>query len=298
MTRQAVLVGYDGSPGAHGALDFAIEMARPRNLAVEVVHAWLPSPPASRIAGSFSGDHDLEVRGSAENVLAEAIEHARTTAADIVVDGTLICGTASTTLIEAAERAHTLVVGSRGLGGFRGLLVGSTSLQVATHATCPVAVVRPPASPASSGREAGRVVVGVDGSSVSEAALAFAMEEASLRGVGLTVVRAWQLLSLEQPGGVGSISEDVLRAENEAVRAELQASLTGWQERYPSTDMRILVVHGEGSLALITASRGAEMVVVGSRGRGGFRSLLLGSVSHKVLHHAHGPVVVVHPART
>lgn len=296
MTGKAVLVGYDGSPGARDALAFAIEAARPRKSAVEVVHAWLPAPPPSRFAGGYSGPQDQELRGFAEAVLAEALDQAKKSGADIEVRGCVVSGPAAVTLLEAAERAHMLVVGSRGLGGFSGLLVGSTGMEVATHATCPVVVVRPPDPKVAPGPEAGRVVVGVDGSPLSEAALAFAFEQASWRGVGLTAVIAWDIPYLNVPGRVIAMPPDVLQAEHDTAEAVLAESLAGWQEKFPDVDIKTRVASGQPGHALITASAGALLLVVGSRGRGGFQSLLFGSVSHAVLHHAHGPVAVIHPA--
>ena len=189
-----------------------------------------------------------------------------------------------------------LVVGSRGLGGFTGLLLGSTGIQLATHSVCPVVVVRPPDDAATAGAEAGRVVVGVDGSPASEAAVAFAFEQAAWRGVGLTAVMAWDMAYLDVPGRVGSIPEGVLTAGQEAAQASLGESLAGWREPYPDIDVRARTDMGNAARVLLDASPGACLLVMGSRGRGGFGSLLLGSVSHAVLHHAHCPVAVVRPS--
>lgn len=293
MPDGAIVVGYDGSDGGREALDFAVDSGRLYKLPVEVVHAWLPSPPPGRFAG-YSGPRVEDLRSSGEAVLSTALDHARSSGAEVEVRGTLAEGTASAMLLDAAGEARLLVVGSRGLGGFGGLLLGSTSTQVATHAACPVVVVRPPDPQPGIGTEAGRVVVGVDGSEDSEAALAFAMEQASLRRVGLTAVLAWDIPYQNVPGRLGAIPPDVVQAEHDAAAALLAESVAGWQERFPDVDMRSQVVSRQPADALVAASVGAAMLVVGTRGRGGFRSLLLGSVSHAVLHHAHGPVAVIH----
>lgn len=294
MADGAIVVGYDGSSGADAALDFAVESARLSGLPVEVVHAWLPSPPAGRFAG-YSGAWVEDLRTSGQAVLSTALDRARTSGvAD--VRGTLVEGTASALLLEAAGDARMLVVGSRGLGGFGGLLLGSTSSQVATHATCPVVVVRPPDPQSEGGAEAGRIVVGVDGSESSTDAIAFAMEQASLRRVGLTALLAWDIPYQNVPGRLGAVPPDVLQTEHDNAAALLAESLAGWQERFPDVDVRSEVVSQHPAQALIAASAGATLLVVGTRGHGGFRSLLLGSVSHAVLHHAHGPVAVVHSA--
>jgi nucleotide-binding universal stress UspA family protein len=144
------------------------------------------------------------------------------------------------------------------------------------------------------------VVVGYDGSTTSRAALVWALqsaqqrEEASVRGCGLTVLHAWAQPYFDVAGSGGpipeSISVDVF--EGEELRY-LSEELAGWGEKYPDVDVRRAIRHGVAVGVLAAASVGAELVVVGSRGRGGFSSLLLGSVSHGVLHHARCPVMVV-----
>jgi nucleotide-binding universal stress UspA family protein len=123
------------------------------------------------------------------------------------------------------------------------------------------------------------------------------MEQASWRGAGLTSLVSLDIPTFAPSSGVGLVPEDVLLADNETGGAVLAESLAGWQERYPDVDIRRRIVSKPAARALVDASAGAVLLVVGSRGRGGFRSLLLGSVSHTVLHHAHGPVAVVHHPR-
>jgi nucleotide-binding universal stress UspA family protein len=192
------------------------------------------------------------------------------------------------------DAVSLVVVGSRGRGGFNELLVGSTSLHTATHARVPVVVVRGDPTGAE-GPETGRIVVGVDGSEAAQDALKVAFEEAELRGVGLTAVRAWKSMFFDSAGGKGG-TVPVQVEDETVVPRELTAlhdSVAVWRTKHPGVDVREHVVHGDAAWALVEAGRGAEMLVVGSRGRGGFRSLLLGSVSHALLHHATCPVVVV-----
>jgi len=295
MTSKPIVVGYDGSPGARAALDFAVETARAGKLAVTVVHAWSPSLPQSRFASGYSGPGDSELAAAGEAILAEGLDRAKGSGAHLEVSGVLARDPAASTLLESGDLAHMLVVGSRGLGGFGGLLLGSTGLQVATHAACPVVVVRPSDPHIAPGPEAGRVVVGVDGSQVSEAALAFAAEQASWRGVGLTAVLSLAIPIFSGASHVGLTPQDVLLADSETGNALLNESLADWQVKYPDVDIRTRVDSGPAARALMDMSAGALLLVVGSRGLGGFRSLVLGSVSHSVLHHAHAPVAVVHP---
>jgi nucleotide-binding universal stress UspA family protein len=143
--------------------------------------------------------------------------------------------------------------------------------------------------------EAGRVVVGVDGSELSTQALAFAFDEASLLGIGLTALHAWDVPFFDVPGhGGAGVPGAVREFKGEELRL-LSESLSGWREKYPDVDVRQTLVHEEPVKALVEASSGAALIVVGSRGRGGFRSMLLGSVSHAMVHHARCPVAVVRP---
>lgn len=295
MSGKSIVVGYDASPGARDALVFAVETARLGASPVEVVHAWSPSLPTSRFAPGYSGPGEETLSAAAGAVLAEGLDLVRDSGAGVEVDGVLARGSASTVLLETAERADLLVVGSRGLGGFGGLLLGSTGVQVATHAACPVVVVRPVDPKVEPGPEAGRIVVGVDGSRVSGAALEFALAQATLREVGLTAVLSLDIPVARTSGRPGLSVEDVLLADPEAGDALLSRSVAEWRSKYPDVDVRTRVESGAAARALIRASAGALLLVVGSRGLGGFESLMLGSVGHSVLHHAHGPVAVVHP---
>jgi nucleotide-binding universal stress UspA family protein len=190
-------------------------------------------------------------------------------------------------VLHHARQAPLVVLGDRGLGGFSGLIVGSVAVQVAAHAACPVLVAR------GSAHLDGPVVVGVDGSEVSDHAVGFAFEEASLRRASLRAVLAWRYPVSTGPGDMLPLVYDSaeLAAEEELALAEATA---GWSERYPDVDVIRHLDRGRPSKVLVQESAGAQLVVVGARGRGGFTGLLLGSVSHAVLHHAQCPVAVVH----
>jgi nucleotide-binding universal stress UspA family protein len=194
------------------------------------------------------------------------------------------------TLEREAVDAAVMVLGSRGLGGFTGLVVGSTAVALVTRASCPVVVVREP------GR-AGPVVVGVDGTPASEAAIAFAFAEASARDTDLVAVHTWSDLLLEIAFAGEREALDITRLADEA-REVLAERLAGWQEQYPDVRVTREVVRDRASRALLRHAEDARLVVVGSRGRGGFRGLLLGSTSQHLLHHAPCPVAVVPAART
>jgi nucleotide-binding universal stress UspA family protein len=179
-----------------------------------------------------------------------------------------------------------LVLGDRGLGGVAGLVLGSVAVALAAHGACPVVVVRGTAR-----NQEGPVVVGVDGSSVSEAALAFAFEAAAARGVELVAVHAWLPTAIDR-ALEPLVDWDVVAVEEDAILAE---RLAEWGQKYPQVTVRRTVVRDGAARALVDATRDGQLVVVGSRGRGNAAGLLLGSVSHGVLHAANCPVAVVRP---
>jgi nucleotide-binding universal stress UspA family protein len=170
------------------------------------------------------------------------------------------------------------------------MLIGSTTLHVASHARCPVVAV-----PAPTDEPATRsgVVVGVDGSAVSEPAIAYAFEAATDRGTVLTAVHAWYDITRTGNGKMMPLTYDPAEVAAEE-RLALAESMAGWQEKFPDVHVEHKVVYGHAVPALLQASRGAELLVVGCRGLGTVRSVVLGSVSHGVLHHATLPVAVVH----
>jgi nucleotide-binding universal stress UspA family protein len=185
-----------------------------------------------------------------------------------------------------ARRAQLLVLGDRGLGGVAGLVLGSVAVALAAHGACPVVIVR-----GEPRNQEGPVVVGVDGSSVSEAALAFAFDAAAARGVELVVVHAWSPTAIDR-AWEPVMDWNAVAVEEDAVLAE---RLAGWGQKYPQVTVRRTVVRDGAARALVDASRDAQLMVVGSRGRGNVTGLLLGSVSHAVLHAAHCPVAIVRP---
>lgn len=292
-----VVVGYDGSSESKQALSWALRAAELRGLGVTVVHALTVLPQVPLGYGIVSEPSREEYRRLAEEILEGAKTQAAEDRPQVAVTTTLVEDTPAAGLLSMLADADLLVLGSRGLGTFSELLLGSVSLEVASRAPCPVVVFRAGVETVPSGPEAGRVVVGVDGSPSSENALAAAFEEASLRSVGITALHAWTYPFYDLPGHGAPIPDSVVVDAfdgDEALR--LSEQLAGWREKYPDVEVRQVVHKASPAEALTNASGGAELVVVGSRGRGGFKSLLLGSVSHAVLHHAHCPVMVVRSA--
>jgi nucleotide-binding universal stress UspA family protein len=286
-TARRLVVGVDGSPAATAALGWALDEARSRSAPLWLVHALDQSH-----TDAFTRANPVfvaEVRRAAERILDTAVAHARAVVPDLDVYPVLEVGTPAAVLLTQAAAADLVVLGSRGRGGFAGLLLGSTSLKVATEAGCPVVVLRARTDAGGASPSAGRIVVGADGSPCSEAALQFAFTRAGRRGLGLMAVRAWRSPAIYVDVPTSKRWEQLEKKE----RMVLAEGLASWRERYPDVDVVERTVLGNAAATLVDESAGAELLVVGSHGRGGVGALLLGSVSHAVLHHARCPVAVV-----
>ena len=278
-----IVVGIDGSASSSAALDWAVEAARRRHTRLRLVHAIDMAGSASTV-GSWP-PVDVQ-RDMAWSVLTTALADLEDV--DVAVETSLGVGRPTPVLLDEADRAQMVVLGSRGRSDLVGLLTGSTSLQLAMHATCPVIVVRAGVSEHAGGRSAGHVIVGVDGSEVSEAAISFAFEEAATSRVGLTALHAW-----EWPDQHLDAHDGLWAAAQEAEEAVLAERLAGWTEKYPDVEVTRVTRRADPAGALVDESAGAALTVVGSRGSGGFKGLLLGSVSHAALQYADSPVAVV-----
>lgn len=280
-----VLVGYDGSPIADEALRWGVREARLRRLPLTVCHAWHWPYPLRQ------PDNDtLEVlRGAGAIVADEGVRKAHGLAEDLEVRWRLERGWASAVLLEASRDAALVVLGSRGHGGFDGLSVGSTAVQVASHADRPVVVVRPEPPSSPEGRE--RLVVGVDGSTGAESAIGFAFEEAALRGASVTAVCSWwDPAALRGPDRVPFSDPEMIRRE---AMARFEEDVAPWRSRYPRVSLETEFVVDTPRQALIGAARGAALLVMGARGIGSGPQTLLGPVTQAALQEALCPVVVV-----
>jgi nucleotide-binding universal stress UspA family protein len=283
-----IIVGIDDSPPSYVALDWAIAEATRRQAPLRLVHVVESPhhglvPPVPSTAGT-----------SAASSAVRTLERVSETIPNVMV--TSIDGEPAGVLIKESSGASLVVVGNRGLGGFRGLLAGSVSVQTAAHAHCPVVVVRPclpeSASPGPDRHGVGRIVVGTDCSERSDRAVAFAFEEAELRGVGLTLVHAWNYPVSSSPGEMVfavTARTDLADMENDLVAK----SIAEHREAHPGVPVQQVLAQGNAAGVLVHESFGADLLVVGSRGHGGFTGLLLGSVSDAAIRHAGCPVAVV-----
>jgi nucleotide-binding universal stress UspA family protein len=276
-----LVVGVDGSPDAERALAWALGVAGPLGASVHVLHG---SP---LLLGDTS---PAATQRAMSRYAAEVLDRARKAAHDLGTEVTteaVDLGGAEA-LVQASRDAAAVVVGARGHGRVSGALIGSVSQHVARHAESPVVVVREPADPA-----ARTVVVGVDEGPASRGATAFAFRFAEALAAPLLALHAWEDPDLDRSGVVLPLRPEL---DAEMQRAELSAldeELAPQRERHPGVVVSRDVVPTHPQRLLVDASHHAGLVVVGSRGRGGFTGLLLGSVSQAVLHSAACPVAVV-----
>jgi nucleotide-binding universal stress UspA family protein len=279
----AIVVGVDSSPDSDRAVLWALGTAERTHQPVHFVHVQPPAPP---YVGDEQSQQLWEHAGRAvlDAAVAEAEQvHGVPVSAQTIHEA----GATAEVLVDASRGAAMLVLGARGHGGFTGLLMGSVSQHAARHASCPVVAVRAQADPRSD-----RVVVGVDDSDGAQDALAVAFEMASRRRVGLTAILAWHApLLYRQGAGVLPTRGDVGGHLGEQ-KQMLSQLLAPWQQKYPTVTVTPEVIPGHPGEVLVSAALRSAMVVVGSRGRGAFTGMLLGSVGQEVLHRAACPVVI------
>ncbi|WP_422741951.1 universal stress protein [Mycobacterium sp. WMMD1722] len=290
-THHGYVVGVDGSESAHAAVRWAAQEARLHHVALSIVHvapAITVVAPTMVWPGGRIPDEVLEIReNDARRVIADAVAEAVGLNGDLEVSTEVFFGAAVPTLVDLSKDARMVVVGSRGTTGRHRRLLGSVSTGLIHHAHGPVAVVHDEVTPAElSGRP---VVVGIDGSRASQSALEIAFDEASRRGVDLVAVHAWSDADMTTDYG---LEDGVLRRAAEKTLAEC---LAGWQERYPEVSVHRVISYSSPVAHLLDRAQSAQLVVVGSHGRGGFAGMLLGSVSTAVAQEAVVPVIVVRP---
>ncbi|MGY0234227.1 universal stress protein [Longispora urticae] len=291
--RPAVLVGVDGSQISDDALDFAADQAAAKGLRLEIMHSFvMPTLYAPMMAVPYPPEY-TEPGPAVVAILSEAEARALHRHPGLTIDTHLIHTTPAAWLVERSASAAMVVVGSRGAGGFAGLVLGSVSAQVATHAQCPVVVVRGETQRPSTAP----VLVGVDGTENTAGALEFAFAEADRRGAPLRALYVWHSVpdDMIEPSKLARFG--LAEAEKVSNRV-LSEALAGYAEQYPDVRVtQMLSYDRHPAEILLEESTEAGLVVVGSRGRGEVASLLLGSVGYTLIHHADCPVAVVHPVK-
>lgn len=302
---RGIVVGVDGSDQSMCALIWAAQEAQRRRTPLYLVTAYtVPIFAASGLDGGYATVDDTVIREGAETVLNQA--SAKVAHYDLELHASVETGDAAGALLEQSENAELIVVGSRGRGGFFGRLLGSVSSALPAHAKCPTVTVplscapRLPEAGVEAPPEHGHaaqqpdvepvVLVGVDGSEQARAAVLVAAEQAQRWQMPLRMVCA-------VPPFTGSLAWVPAPLDRDALYADIQVQLDAGQEwlqsHFPGLQISHRVYDGAPVEVLIDASATGQLMVVGSRGRGGFAGMLLGSTSQGVLHHAKGPLMVV-----
>ncbi|WP_336854418.1 universal stress protein [Sinomonas albida] len=302
-----IVVGVDGSDHGRCALIWAAREAQRRRSPLHVVTAYsVPIFAASGLDGGYSTIDDTVIQDGAKAVLREALDSIEGFD-DLDITSSVESGDAAGVLLQFSETAELLVFGTRGRGGFVGRLLGSVSSALPAHARCATVTVplrfaerlgeqvEDKHVRAEEGREPRKeveriVAVGVDGSEQARVAVLVAAEEAMLLGVPLRVICAVPQFS-------GSLAWVPAPVDREQLFRDIQTQLkagTAWlQSHFPDLEVQTSLVDGAPVDVLVDVSRAVELLVVGTRGHGGFAGMLLGSTTDGVLHHAKGPIMVV-----
>jgi nucleotide-binding universal stress UspA family protein len=288
ISRPPVVVGIDGSECDELAIRWATKEASMRRLPLRVVNVLDPPVMAPPLDIDLADRILTYCREHARQIVDDGAARARSLVPDVEVTPTVVTGQVVPALLTETANARLVVLGSGRRFDATRVRLGSVAAHVSAHATCPVIVGRSPVTgelATAVGR--GGIVVGVDGSAISEAAIAFAFEEASWRGAGLTVIHAWQTARMP-------VTFDVAEATREAAEERVLAeALAGWSEKYPDVQVMSRLVRDHPARALMEESMGAVLLVLGSHGRGRFAEMVLGSVSQVVLRHASTSIAIV-----
>jgi nucleotide-binding universal stress UspA family protein len=286
MTVRKIIVGYDRSSDAKAAARWALDEATRTGAPVEFFYAyeWPTWAPATNTMPVVSVWPDGETDRAIKGALNDDVATAKQTHPGVATHVSIVNNSAALTLIDRSDEAALIVLGSRGHSAVTGLL-GSVSVAVSAQAHCPVIVVRGDVTKNAA------IVVGIDDSPSAPTLLAFAVEQATAREVPLRVIRAWPPVSgiwQESPMVTGSITD--------LERQPFDDLMAIWRDKHPEVEITAEAVVGHPAGVLIEASTNAQLLVVGTRGRGAVRGMLLGSVSQHLLRYSACTVAVVHEA--
>lgn len=286
-----VVVGVDGSVEAARATEYAAWEAQRRGVPLRLVFAHQPTPlwgPAILISDDYQW-----VRPQIRELLVAAEKTVLSKHPQLSTQAAVVSGSPAAALVEESQSASLVVLGTRATGGLMGHLSGSVSAQVAAHAHAPVVVLPPNGAGADPELATDPVVVGLDGSQESERALGFAVEQAVARGVELMAVYAWNVFDVHGIGPIVTEDYDASQEEAKALRLLTEAT-EGWSDQHPALKITRRVIHSmDPTVALVEVSEAASLVVVGSRGHGGFLGLRLGSTVDGLVRYSQAPIAVV-----
>ncbi|MDT0330990.1 universal stress protein [Nocardiopsis lambiniae] len=291
-----VLVGVDGSDHAQAALEWAAAEAVRRDAPLRIVHALGMPLIVSAYGGPVRFEPSEEIQGQATEVLRDAVAHVAKVEPAARTETVTALEEAPLALLRQSHPHDLIVIGTRGLGTVKSLFVGSVSVRVAAHAPCPVAVVPShEGKPATTGLK--RIVIGVDGSPNGNRALGLAVDLAAQSEGELVVVHSWEVPYPYDPVALTAAGyrpqEDLFERQSEELVAGLLAEAIDQQRDDVDIDVTVVRTQNGPVNAILEAAEGADAIVVGSRGRGTVRGLLLGSVSQGVLHQSKIPVIVL-----
>ncbi|KXB51897.1 universal stress family protein [Corynebacterium sp. DNF00584] len=289
-----VVVAVDGSEASKNAVRWAANTAMKRGIPLRIASSY--TVPQFLYAEGMVPPKELFDDLQAETL--EKIEAARAVAhevaPDIKIGHTIAEGSPIDMLLEMSHDVTMVVMGSRGMGGLSGMVMGSVSASVVSHASCPVVVVRED-NQVTESTKYGPVVVGVDGSEVSQKATHYAFAEAAARGAELIAVHTWMDMQVQASlAGLSAAQAEWAEVEKEQ-GVLLTERLAEFQAEYPDVPVKKVIARDRPVRALADAAAGAQLLVVGSHGRGGFKGMLLGSTSRALLQNAPCPMMVVRP---
>lgn len=265
------LIGVDGTPHSRVALDWGLRRAAKTGASVELMHVADDSFLSESVA--FLS----EAQEASEKMLAAEREYALSLGFTGSITGKAIVGHPIHEIEEASKTADLVILGAHSGNKLAGSVFGTRAVKIAAVAHCPVVVIPDEIE----GTPKPAVVVGIDGSESAKTAIAFAAEEASIRGVPLIAVYAW--MPPLTPGLEYLWSEELVNTQNAAAEEAIAIGVAGLATRYPDLEIQRKIVQAPPVAALLQVAEDADTIVVGSRGRGGLKRLLLGSVSHGVL---------------
>lgn len=289
-----VVVAVDGSDASKNAVRWAANTAMKRGIPLRLASSY--TMPQFLYAEGMVPPKELFEDLQAETL--EKIEEARAlaheVAPEIKIGHTVAEGSPIDMLLEMSHGVTMIVMGSRGMGGLSGMVMGSVSASVVSHANCPVVVVREDNAVTESTKY-GPVVVGVDGSEVSQKATEYAFAEAEARGAELIAIHTWMDMQVQASlAGLSAAQAEWSEVEREQGEL-LNERIAPLVEKYPDVKVKKMIARDRPVRALSDAAEAAQLLVVGSHGRGGFKGMLLGSTSRALLQAAPCPMMVVRP---